>query len=145
MNIYVRLITSEAELLQAHNIRREVFVNEQNVPESEEIDEYEHVCRHFLAISSNGTPCGAARWRFVSEGVKLERFAVVKAFRKKGVGSALVQKLLDDITNHPDFNHQKIYLHAQIEALPLYEKFGFHTTGPLFYECDIKHFKMIRN
>ena len=140
----VRLVTSQEELEQAHNIRREVFVVEQHVPEEEEIDQYESRCRHFLAFAKNGQPCGAARWRFTDNGVKLERFAVLKSYRNQGIGSSLVRAVLKDIENHPDFHGQKIYLHAQLTAIPLYKKFGFRETGPLFYECEIKHFKMVK-
>ncbi len=142
--ISVRLITSQEELEHAHNIRRIVFVSEQGVPEEEEIDQYEQDCRHFLALTEKGIPCGAARWRFTVNGVKLERFAVLKAFRNQGVGSTLVQSVLNDIKKHPRFHGQKIYLHAQLDAMPLYKKFGFQKTGPLFLECDIKHYKMER-
>jgi predicted GNAT family N-acyltransferase len=140
--VSVRLITSQEELDQAHDIRRVVFVSEQDVPEEEEIDQYEPVCRHFLALTESGLPCGAARWRFTENGIKLERFAVLQAFRGHGVGSALVQAVLNDIRNHSGYQGQKIYLHAQLDAIPLYKKFGFQKTGPLFLECDIKHYKM---
>ncbi len=142
MTITVRVISTAEELNQAYNIRREVFVIEQNVPEEEEIDQYESQCRHFLALTSDGIPCGAARWRFVDNGIKLERFAVKKKYRKSGVGSALMRAVLDDINNNPEYNGQKKYLHSQINAIPLYKKFGFRKTGPLFLECDIQHYKM---
>jgi len=139
----VIVVSTAEELSQAHNIRREVFVTEQNVPEEEEIDQYEQQCRHFLALSSDGIPCGTARWRFVGNGIKLERFAVKKKFRKHGVGSALMEAVLDDINNNPEFKGQKKYLHAQVPAVPLYEKYGFQKYGDLFLECDIKHYKMV--
>lgn len=142
MTISVKLILTSEELSQAYNIRREVFVTEQNVPEEEEIDQYESHCRHFLALTSEGMPCGTARWRFVDNGVKLERFAVKKEFRKSGVGSALMRAVLDDINNNPDYNGQKKYLHSQINAVPLYEKFGFQKTGHPFSECNILHYMM---
>lgn len=123
-------------------IRKKVFVEEQNVPESEEYDEFENTARHFLAFFLKH-PAGTARWRFTDKGVKLERFAVLKEFRGKGVGHALVQEVLKDIKNHPDYHGQLIYLHAQTTAVPLYSKSGFQPVGEMFLECDIEHFKMI--
>ena len=143
LSIRVILISTAEELSQAHNIRREVFVTEQNVPEEEEIDQYESHCRHFLAFTSDGIPCGTARWRFVDNGVKLERFAVKKEFRKNGVGSALMRAVLDDINNNPEYKGQRKYLHSQTNAVPLYEKFGFQKTGNPFFECNIQHYKMM--
>jgi len=37
-----------------------------------------------------------------------------------------------------------VYLHAQVQAMGLYKKFGFEETGPEFEEAGIRHFKMIR-
>ncbi len=89
------------------------------------------------------TPCGAARWRFTDKGVKLERFAVLKSFRGKGVGHQLVEEVLKDVKNHPSYKGQVIYLNAQVSAMNLYAKSGFRTVGEMFLECDIQHFKMI--
>ena len=36
-----------------------------------------------------------------------------------------------------------IYLHAQLQAIPLYEKHGFVKVGEMFEEATIKHYKMI--
>ena len=95
-SIKVIKVNSDSELNQAQQIRYEVFVIGQNVPAEEEIDQFEDECNHFLALFNN-QPCGAARWRITSSGVKLERFAVLEAFRKKGIGSALVKAVIEDI------------------------------------------------
>ena len=141
MKIYVTLITTTEALNAAHQIRKEVFVVEQNVPEIAEIDEFEDESRHFLA-SYQGQPVGTARWRFNENGIKLERFAVVKPMRGKKVGDALMNAILDDISQHPQHNGQKIYLHAQLSAVGFYEKFAFQRVGEVFDECDILHSKM---
>jgi predicted GNAT family N-acyltransferase len=146
--ITVHPISSPADLEQAFAIRREVFVEEQNVPTEEEYDEFEHTSRHFLAKhqtdgASLSLPCGTARWRRTSKGVKLERFAVRKAFRGKGVGKALVRAVLDDVFSMQPEPIESIYLHAQVSAMPLYEGFGFKAVGPMFEECAIQHYKMV--
>src|SRR5690349_18856277 len=99
--VYTQLITTSEGLEQAHQIREEVFVVEQNVPAEEEYDEYEDSSRHFLAVIG-AIPAGTARWRFTDKGVKLERFAVRAQFRGRGVGAALVQAVLEDIRAAPD-------------------------------------------
>ena len=141
--ISVSKIKNEEDLKTAQEIRYEVFVIGQNVPAEEEIDEFEDVCNHFLAYYNN-TPCGAARWRITPNGVKLERFAVLEQFRKKGIGSALVKSVLEDISINPENKTRKLYLHSQISAMPLYQKFGFISEGDRFQECDIDHFKMTK-
>ena len=140
--VRVELVANPGQLEAAFEIRRKVFVEEQQVPAEEEYDEFEKTARHFLAYDSAGLPCGTARWRYTPKGVKLERFAVLQSCRGKGVGSALVQKVLLDIAAQPEAAAKPRYLHAQVTAMPLYEKFGFKPEGPEFLECDIRHYLM---
>lgn len=141
MNPTVEKITTNQGLQDAFKIRELVFVVEQEVDASEEYDEFEDNSVHFLA-KLEGKPVGTARWRFTTNGVKMERFAVIKEARGQGVGQALVAAVLEDITLHPEGNGKKRYLHAQIHAMPLYAKFGFQAVGDQFEECAILHYKM---
>lgn len=118
------------------DIRRKVFIEEQRVAESEEFDEFEQGCLHYLAFD-DGKPVGTSRWRFTADGIKLERFAVDQTKRTKGVGSALMRAMLKDLPHL-----HSIYLHAQISALNFYKKFGFKIRGEQFTECEIEHFSM---
>lgn len=118
-------------------IRRTVFVDEQQVDEAEEFDEFENSSIHYLGFK-DGTPAGTARWRITPNGIKLERFAVLKEFRNMGVAAAILNKVITD-TVQPGV---KIYMHAQLTAQGFYEKYGFKTEGPIFEECGIMHYKM---
>ncbi|MFC5408298.1 GNAT family N-acetyltransferase [Larkinella bovis] len=123
-------------------IREEVFVKEQHVPKEDEYDEFETLSRHFLA-KWDGIPCGTARWRRTSNGIKLERFAVLARYRGKGVGQALVRTVLEDVFSQQPEPIESVYLNAQLSAMPLYAKFGFVAVGPQFEECGIQHYKMV--
>lgn len=140
--IEVTLITDPRQQKEAFRIREVVFVQEQHVPAEEEYDEFEEICRHFLSLA-DGIPCGTARWRYTDKGIKLERFAVLKEFRTRKIGSALVQAILDDIKLQPNTREKTLYLHGQVTAMPLYSKFGFVPVGYMFEECNIEHFKMV--
>jgi predicted GNAT family N-acyltransferase len=139
--ISVREIKNDEDLQKAFEIRRSVFVLEQIVDPAEEYDEYENACIHFLA-SFNGTPCGTARIRKTENGYKLERFAVLKEYRGKQVGAALVKACLEHewLQNSGTY----IYMHAQEHALEFYKKFGFEISGDRFWECEMPHFKMFK-
>ncbi len=126
---------------KAFEIRREVFVVEQQVTPAEEFDAFEATSKHFVALNADGRPVGAARWRNTDDGIKLERFAVKKTLRGGGLGARLVQAVLDDIRKHSGSGH-RLYLHAQIKAVSLYARFGFQKIGEQFEECDILHYKM---
>ena len=136
-------ITSSQDQETARKIREEVFVKEQNVPLEEEYDQYEAESTHFLAFYDK-TPCGTARWRFTENGIKLERFAVLKDFRDKKVGGAILAAVLEDIKKHPKTIQKMLYLHAQVQVVGFYEKFGFQKVGEPFKECDIWHYKMTK-
>ncbi|MBO0947643.1 GNAT family N-acetyltransferase [Fibrella forsythiae] len=140
--ITVSTIQSKADLETVFAIRRAVFVVEQNVPADEEYDEFEDTSHHFLAML-DGQPVGTARWRRTSKGIKLERFAVLASARKKGVGKALVQAVLNDVFAQQPEPIESIYLHAQVTAMPLYADFGFVPVGQKFEECNIQHYKMV--
>lgn len=142
MKLQCHLITSENVQDQAYAIREEVFVDEQQVSHEDEYDQYEKESHHFIALDG-AYPCGTARWRTTNEGIKLERFAVRKSYRGKGVGSLLVETVLQHIAGLPETAGKKIYLNAQLPALPLYAKFGFKPEGNRFMECNIEHQKMI--
>lgn len=139
MKTEVIKVSGQKDLENVFAIRKEVFVGEQNCPPELEW-EHEEESVHFLA-KVNDEPAGAARWRKTSNGYKLERFAVLKKFRGLGVGQELVKTVLADLPENATY----IYLHAQVQAVALYEKFGFRKLGNEFEEAGIWHYKMVLN
>ena len=118
------------------SIRRAVFVEEQNVPESIELDGKDSVCYHVLASDGHGRPIGTAR---MAQDGKIGRMAVLREYRRQGVGRRMLQAIMDvgrskGIT---DF-----HLSAQIGAVGFYEKMGFEPFGEPFEEAGIKHVHM---
>ncbi|MEO1654726.1 MAG: GNAT family N-acetyltransferase [Bacteroidota bacterium] len=141
--IKVALISDHSDREKAYEIRRQVFVIEQNVSPEEEYDEFEESSFHFLAWDSDQQiPLGTARWRHTSKGIKLERFAVLGEQRKRGVGQALVKKVMQHIRSIPANKGVKMYMHAQSHALDFYKKFGFQVQGDEFEEAGILHYAM---
>ena len=139
--ITIKEITNRKDLKIAQNIRYEVFVLGQNVPIEIEQDKFEPDSNHYLAFLNNN-PVGTARWRITENGVKLERFAVLDTFRGRGIGSALLEKVLSDIRKDPEAKTKEIFLHAQLDAIPLYRKYGFIKYGDMFKEGGLMHYSM---
>ena len=135
--ITIRKAIQKNDLNCVYDIRRLVFIEEQHCPPEFEW-EHEDESVHFLA-EVNGIPAGTARWRQTNEGFKLQRFAVLKEFRGMGIGQALVAAVLKDLPA----DAQYVYLHGQIQACALYEKFGFEREGEEFDEVGIRHYKMV--
>lgn len=119
----------------AFAIRRQVFVEEQNVSqERESMDDAEAI--HYLA-TVNGLPAGAARYRIMEKGAKIERIAVLSSYRGKKVGEAILKKIVEDLRQE-----EKIYLYAQVNASQFYIKNGFKQTNNYFLDAGIEHVEM---
>lgn len=124
------------DLQKAFAIRDTVFVHGQHVPARLEHED-DDIAHHFLATVGD-IPVGAARWRKTEQGYKLERFAVLEEYRGKGIAAAMIKTVLADLPEDATY----IYLNAQLDAVPVYEKNGFVKIGEQFEEAGIQHFKM---
>ena len=139
---YKVILANSKELTEkAFAIREEVFVVEQEVPSAEEFDAFEDESQHFVALDENNEPLGSARWRRTEKGIKLERFTVKKTMRGKGLGTAIVQAVMDDLKSK-EKPGTYLYMHSQLDAVPLYAKFDFQKKGDQFDECGIMHYLM---
>jgi len=134
--LQVTLIQSSVDEEASRDIRRIVFVEEQQVPPEIEYDEFEKCSTHIIA-RLNGNSVGTARWRKTEQGQKLERFAVLKSARGKGIGEALVKFVLSQLEKT-----DTVYLNSQVSVINFYAKFGFVAQGSIFYEAGIPHRKM---
>lgn len=126
---------------QLLTVRREVFVEEQNVPEEIEIDELDPVAHHLLALSSEQEPVGTARWiDGENKCIRIGRVAVLKSKRRDGIGSLLIRKALSDAKKS---GFLRACLHAQVSSIPFYSHLGFTLTDiPEFEEAGIPHREM---
>jgi predicted GNAT family N-acyltransferase len=131
-------VETEEQLQMAFAIREKVFVLEQGVSLEEEFDEFEAISKHFLVVEGEKA-LGTARYRKTEKGYKLERFAVLKEFRGKGVGKLLIENLLTKLKSEVESIK---YLHAQTQAVGFYSKFGFKRKGESFLEATIEHVRM---
>ncbi|OXE96301.1 putative GNAT family N-acyltransferase [Flavobacterium araucananum] len=133
--IIVEKVENQKQIEIAFEIRKQVFVVEQNVSqERESMDDEEAI--HYVA-TVNGEPAGAARYRKMEKGAKIERIAVLNTFRGKRIGEAILLKILDDLKNE-----EKVYLYAQVNASQFYIKNGFRQTDNYFLDAGIEHVEM---
>ncbi|MCD9031994.1 GNAT family N-acetyltransferase [Luteimonas sp. Y-2-2-4F] len=119
-------------------VRGEVFVAEQGVPESLERDDRDAHSVHVLARDAAGAPIGAAR---LAPGRRIGRMAVLRAWRGRGVGDALLDALLDEARAQ---GLAEVSLHAQAPAIGFYARHGFLPEGERFEEAGIAHQAMRR-
>jgi len=151
MTVELRVAASEDELAQVRAVRREVFVEEQAVPEELEYDQYDATSVHLLARTADGVPLGTGRLIHGEQALKLTggtpgrvllgRLAVVKAARGTGLGAQLVRAIEQAGREH---GGTELELHAQVQALGFYERLGYTAEGPVYQDAGIPHRTMTR-
>ena len=148
-DIRVALTTEDMETV--HAIRREVFIDEQNVPEEDEWDDLDATSVHLLAVGPDGAPLGTGRLIHGPQAlavagrtgtVLLGRLAVLKPARGTGLGVALVRAIEDEGRAR---GATELELHAQVHALGFYERLGYVAEGPEYLDGGIPHRTMTRS
>lgn len=119
-------------------IRETVFMQEQGVPAELEWDGEDGDAIHLLATNDEGNPIGCAR--ILSDG-HIGRMAVLKAWRGRGVGRALLQRAVEVVDG---IGCREAFLDAQRYAIPFYERLGFIAEGEEFLDAGIPHRHMRR-
>jgi predicted GNAT family N-acyltransferase len=138
-NINFRQVTTRAELNRAFVVRREVFVIEQGISKEDEYDGLDDSCLQFVALSGRKV-IGCARVRFPEPGyAKIERMAVLRTFRRQGIGSGILACIEEELKKQPVTD---LVLHAQLTAVLFYRTCGFTAFGDTFYEAGVEHVKM---
>ncbi|MGM0844347.1 MAG: GNAT family N-acetyltransferase [Bacillota bacterium] len=130
--------STQKELQEAMEVRKEVFVGEQNVPIEEEIDEFEDTADHFVLYDEN-EPAGAGRFRLKDGFGKVERICVLAKVRGKGAGKIIMSYIEKHARSK---NVPALILNAQTHAIPFYESLGYSVTSDEFLDAGIPHKSM---
>ena len=117
-------------------VREAVFIVEQRIPKDIEFDRIDPDCIHLIARDNFHQAIGTAR---MSPDQQFGRMAVLKAWRKKGVGKALLLAMIDKARK---LGWTEVALNAQIDSVEFYEKFGFTKVGDVFIEANIPYYTM---
>jgi predicted GNAT family N-acyltransferase len=134
----VRLADFVTDYAALRAVRFAVFVDEQRVPEDEELDDRDPECLHVLALDGDAA-VGTGRLDLAAGG-KIGRVAVTASHRGRGVGAALMRRLHVLAAEH---GLTQVWCNAQVSAIPFYERLGYRVAGPeRFFEAGIEHVKM---
>jgi predicted GNAT family N-acyltransferase len=134
-----KLVTGDVELQEAFEVRRQVFSQEQGISEDLVFDEHDTEALH-MVVKDEERVIGTARVQFLADNpAKLERMAVLKRYRFKGIGKEMLL-FLDAVLK--DKQVKQVIIHAQFEVVPFYKLCGFAELGLPFREAGIKHIKM---
>ena len=139
---HCKLVASDRELKEAIEVRKKVFVEEQGVPEDMELDGLDSQALH-MVVKDGERVIGTARVMFLSDRqAKIERMAILKPVRRKGIGRGIISFLNEELKNK---QVKQVILHSQYSAVGFYKSCGFEESGLPFFEAGIKHIKMQRS
>ena len=125
----------DAEKTRIMHVRFSVFVEEQGVPEELEQDDKDPTCLHALMLVEDEP---VATGRMEDDG-HIGRIAVMKTYRGTGAGS----RILDFMEKKArEKGLHRLYLGAQLQAIPFYEKHGYQCYGNIFMDAGIPHCHM---
>jgi predicted GNAT family N-acyltransferase len=136
MAFTVRILTWQEAMPLVRPVRERVFVEEQGVPLEMEWDEWDEPSEHAVAFDPRGRVIGTAR---LLPGGAIGRMAVLKHWRRQGVGTRLLEAMLERARQR---SLVRVMLHAQTHAAGFYRRFGFSERGEEFFEAGIPHVEM---
>ena len=137
----VDCIPGDRSLADAFAVRRTVFIEEQGVPESIEMDGKDEAATHFLITdATKDRPVGTARLRVLESAVaKPERVAIVPDYRGKQLGR-LLMGLVESAARVKGCS--RAVLHAQTRVENFYESLAYERVSDEFEEAGIPHVEM---
>lgn len=119
-------------------VRRRVFIEEQGIPVALEWDMLDRNSRHIVAVTEHDGPIGTVR---LTPHAHVGRMAVLPAWRRRGIGTRLLQAALEEATAA---GLDAVALAAQLPVIPFYEKLCFEPYGKVFQDVGISHRMMRR-
>lgn len=129
----------DPEFALVKSIRIQVFVTEQGIDAKQEFDEHDRNSL-FALLYDGGSAVATARVCEIPQGrLKIGRIAVLPDYRKKHCGSRIVNAVLQkSFATGVD----RVYVDAQVHAVPFYEKLGFRITGTQIVDRGLYHIPM---
>jgi predicted GNAT family N-acyltransferase len=134
--VRIELMAWEKAQPVAGPLRFAIFVGEQNVPAGIELDDLDASCVHAVAYDVDGKAVGTGR--LLPDG-HIGRMAVVKEWRRRGVGAEILSALIEEARKR---GHARVVLAAQLQAAEFYRNQGFVAEGKVYEEAGILHQQM---
>ena len=122
-------------------LRHRVFCGEQGVPEALERDARDATALHLVALDASGGVVGTCRLLPHGGAMLLQRMAVARSARGRGVGARLLGLAHAEAAAS---GAREVELHAQMGARDFYARAGYAAEGPEFEEAGIAHVLMRR-
>ena len=137
--LVVKLVESEGELEAAYGVRIRVFVQEQEVPADEEVDDLDRGAIHAIALL-DGKAVGTGRLIISGAGeARIGRMAVDLELRRRSIGGRILGVLESAAKQR---GASQATLNAQTYVKAFYASHGYVEEGDVFLEVGIEHVQM---
>ncbi len=134
----ILVATTPGQREDAFAVRIAVFVDEQRIPRSEELDDADATAVHCVGYM-DGAPVAAGRLLVEDGYAKIGRMAVLSPHRGTGLGALVLQALEREGASR-GIRHFK--LSAQLYARGFYDRCGYTPVGDVYDEVGIPHIAM---
>ena len=139
MNIHLlKLNFKDQDFSIIKNIRKKVFTDEMNIPESKLFDENDETCDHYILFDGKKS-VGSIRFVNTNDAIKLERMAILSEFRGKNYGKSAILQLIE---YYRLMGYSKIILDSIFSVRGFYKKCQFVEEGETFRRVGIDHIRM---
>jgi predicted GNAT family N-acyltransferase len=136
MEFRVEMRSWEDARTVAGPLRYAVFLEEKDAPSGVELDEVDPQCVHALAYDETGKAVGTGR--LLPDG-QIGRMAVLKDWRRRGVGDAIIAALTEEARKR---GYGEVTISAPLQAAGFYRGHGFAAEGKVFQEAGVLQQKM---
>lgn len=137
--VILEIMDWDAAQARVMPLRMRVFVVEQGVPADIELDAFDPLSRHAVAVDTGGEVIGTGR--LLPDG-HIGRMAVDARWRNHGVGAAVLEALVAEAVQA---GMERVMLNAQLHAVDFYRRHGFVAEGEIFMDAGIPHRVMRRH
>ncbi len=138
----IRQATTEKDLNEVFSLRKEVFVEEQQLFNSSDVDKYDDLAIYLIAESPDGI---IGTVRVYCEGKDHwvgSRLAVKKGYRGGIAGALLVREAVRLVKSK---NGRRFTAKIQIQNVGFFKRLGWTCQGEVFHYMNIPHQLMVAN
>lgn len=124
MLIHGRILSNQNDLSEVYSIRRKVFLEEMNLSQSYEYDEYDEISMHVIVYEDEEKRKAVATGRIYFDGelCEISRIAVLKKYRMRRYGDFALRMLLNKAFTS-GISVVRTYVNS--DCISFFEKIGF--------------------
>lgn len=140
-HVHVRVARSIEDMAKVFSVRSATFQAEQACPYEEEFDGNDFCASQLLAYVGDD-PAACIRIRYFGDFVKLERLAIRREYRSRGLSRPLVEAALAHCTRK---GLRRIYGHSRSDLVEFWQRLGFDVmpARPSFWYSDVEYVEIV--